>query len=50
MRLQALEARIDADLHLGRHAHIIAALEILADLHHAATGGVRDRLRPEALR
>jgi DNA-binding SARP family transcriptional activator len=29
-RLQALEARIDADLHLGRHADLIAELQQLA--------------------
>jgi DNA-binding SARP family transcriptional activator/tetratricopeptide (TPR) repeat protein len=29
MRLQALEARIDADLHLGRHAEVIAELKQL---------------------
>jgi DNA-binding SARP family transcriptional activator len=30
MRLQALESRIDADLHLGRHAEVIAELGLLA--------------------
>ncbi len=33
MRLQALEARIDADLHLGRHAEVIIELEQLAAAH-----------------
>ena len=28
-RLQALETRIDADLHLGRHAELIAELQQL---------------------
>ena len=32
MRLQALETRIDADLHLGRHAEVITELR---DLAHA---------------
>jgi len=30
MRLDALEARIDADLHLGRHREVIAELQVLA--------------------
>jgi DNA-binding SARP family transcriptional activator len=33
MRLQALEARIDADLHLGRHAEVTAELQHVADAH-----------------
>ncbi len=33
MRLQALEARIDADLHLGRYAGVIAELRQLAAAH-----------------
>jgi DNA-binding SARP family transcriptional activator len=33
MRLQALETRIEADLHLGRHADLIAELRRLADDH-----------------
>jgi DNA-binding SARP family transcriptional activator/Tfp pilus assembly protein PilF len=33
MRLQAIEARIDADLHLGRHAGVIAELRQLAAVH-----------------
>ena len=33
MRLQAIEARIDADLHLGRHADVIAELRQLASVH-----------------
>ncbi|HXL96130.1 MAG TPA: BTAD domain-containing putative transcriptional regulator [Streptosporangiaceae bacterium] len=33
MRLQALEGRIEADLHLGRHAEAIAELEQLAAAH-----------------
>src|SRR2546430_13069803 len=33
MRLQALEARIDADLHVGRHADVIAELRQLAAAH-----------------
>ena len=33
MRLQAVEARIDADLHLGRHADVIAELRRLAGVH-----------------
>jgi DNA-binding SARP family transcriptional activator/Tfp pilus assembly protein PilF len=33
MRLRALEARIDADLHLGRHADVIAELRQLAAAH-----------------
>jgi DNA-binding SARP family transcriptional activator/Tfp pilus assembly protein PilF len=33
MRLQAIEARIDADLHLGRHADVIADLRQLASIH-----------------
>lgn len=32
-RLQALEARIDADLHLGRHREVITELQQLADAH-----------------
>jgi DNA-binding SARP family transcriptional activator len=30
MRLDAVEARIDADLHLGRHREVIAELQVLA--------------------
>jgi DNA-binding SARP family transcriptional activator len=33
MRLQALEARIDADLHLGRHAETVSELRQLAAAH-----------------
>jgi DNA-binding SARP family transcriptional activator len=33
MRLQALETRIDADLHLGRHAEVITELRQLATAH-----------------
>ena len=33
MRLQAIEARIGADLHLGRHANVIAELRQLASVH-----------------
>jgi DNA-binding SARP family transcriptional activator len=33
LRLQALEARIDADLHLGRHAGVIAELQRLTRSH-----------------
>ena len=33
MRLQALEARIDADLHLGRHADVIIELRQLVAAH-----------------
>ena len=33
LRLQALEVRIDADLHLGRHAEVIAELQGLARAH-----------------
>jgi DNA-binding SARP family transcriptional activator len=33
LRLQAIEARIDADLHLGRHAGVIAELGQLAGAH-----------------
>src|SRR5216683_2746621 len=33
MHLQALEARIDADLHLGRHADVIIELQRLAGAH-----------------
>jgi DNA-binding SARP family transcriptional activator len=33
LRLQALEARIDADLHLGRHAEVIIELRQLAGAH-----------------
>jgi DNA-binding SARP family transcriptional activator/Flp pilus assembly protein TadD len=33
VRLQALETRIDADLHLGRHAEVIAELRQLAGEH-----------------
>jgi DNA-binding SARP family transcriptional activator len=33
LMLQALEARIDADLHLGRHAEVISELRHLADRH-----------------
>jgi DNA-binding SARP family transcriptional activator len=33
LRLQTLELRIDADLHLGRHAQVIAELRRLADAH-----------------
>jgi DNA-binding SARP family transcriptional activator len=33
MRLQAIEARIDADLHLGRHADVIAELRHLVSVH-----------------
>jgi len=32
-RLQALEARIDADLHLGRHREVITELQQLADAY-----------------
>jgi DNA-binding SARP family transcriptional activator len=39
MRLQALEARIDADLHLGRHAEVIVELRQLA-----AADPLRERL------
>lgn len=30
LRLQAVEWRIDADLHLGRHAQVVAELEVMA--------------------
>jgi DNA-binding SARP family transcriptional activator len=33
LRLQALEARMDADLHLGRHGEVVAELRHLAGLH-----------------
>ncbi|MGH3155287.1 MAG: AfsR/SARP family transcriptional regulator [Streptosporangiaceae bacterium] len=33
MRLQAMEVRIDADLHLGRNAAVIAELQRLVDAH-----------------
>lgn len=33
MRLRALEVRIDADLHLGRHAELITELRWLANAH-----------------
>jgi WD40 repeat protein/DNA-binding SARP family transcriptional activator len=33
MRLQALETRLDADLHLGRHAEVIAELRYLTGAH-----------------
>ena len=33
MRLQALELRIDADLHLGRHVEVIAELRWLTGAH-----------------
>lgn len=39
MRLQALETRIEADLHLGRHAEVIAELRQLAAAHR-----LRERL------
>jgi DNA-binding SARP family transcriptional activator/tetratricopeptide (TPR) repeat protein len=39
LRLQALEARVDADLHLGRHAEVIAELRGLA-----AAEPLRERL------
>jgi DNA-binding SARP family transcriptional activator/Tfp pilus assembly protein PilF len=39
MRLEALEARIDADLHLGRHREVIAELQALA-----AAEPLRERL------
>jgi DNA-binding SARP family transcriptional activator len=38
LRLQALELRIDADLHLGRHAHVIAELRQLAGAHPLREG------------
>jgi len=38
MRLQALEARIDADLHLGRHAQVIAELRQLTWVHPLREG------------
>ena len=39
LRLRCLEARLDADLELGRHADVVGELELLAD-HH----GDRERL------
>jgi DNA-binding SARP family transcriptional activator/predicted negative regulator of RcsB-dependent stress response len=33
LRLQALEARIDADLHLGRHKEVIGELRLLVSAH-----------------
>jgi DNA-binding SARP family transcriptional activator len=39
MRLQAVETRIDADLHLGRHAEVITELRQLAATHR-----LRERL------
>jgi DNA-binding SARP family transcriptional activator/Tfp pilus assembly protein PilF len=33
LRLQALETRLDADLHLGRHGDVIPELQQLADAH-----------------
>ena len=33
LRLQALQTRIDADLHLGRHAEVIGELQLLAVAH-----------------
>ena len=39
MRLDALEARVDADLHLGRHREIIAELQPLV-----AAEPLRERL------
>jgi tetratricopeptide (TPR) repeat protein len=44
MRLQALETRIDADLHLGRHADVIGELE-----HLVATHPLRERLRAQLM-
>jgi len=40
MRLDALEARIDADLHLGRHREVVAELQALA-----AAEPLRERLQ-----
>ena len=41
LRLQALEARIDADLHLGRHAEVIAELRQLTAAAAAARAAAR---------
>ena len=41
LRLQALEARIDADLHLGCHAEVIAELRRLAASTRCASGCTR---------
>lgn len=44
MRLQALETRTDADLHLGRHAEVIGELEQLT-----ATHPLRERQRAQLM-
>jgi DNA-binding SARP family transcriptional activator len=43
-RLSALEARLEADLALGRHADVIGELELLVDQH-----GDRERLRGQLM-
>jgi DNA-binding SARP family transcriptional activator len=45
IRLMALETRIDADLHLGRHADVIAELRHLAGAHP-----LRERLHAQLMR
>ena len=42
-RVVALEARIDADLALGRHAHVVGELQVLAT-EHPLREGVHSRL------
>ncbi len=44
LRLQALEARIDADLHLGRHAEVITELRQLTGAH-----SLRERLHGQLM-
>lgn len=44
LRLTAQEAKIEADLHLGRHAEIVADLEALLALHP-----LRERLRAQLM-
>ena len=44
LRLRCLEARLDADLELGRHADVVGELELLADQH-----GDRERLREQLM-
>ena len=44
LRLTALESRIEADLALGRHEHLVGELEILVDAHP-----YRERLRAQLM-